>query len=127
MKKAVNINNESDLHIKVVNCIKNKFLDLIMVPGLGELQDTETKRIDACSKGYRGGQPDLIILSPAKHFSGFAIEFKSPPGKWSISDKQEDWQNKLVALKYKTMISDDYDAILIELIQYYMLLHDKTP
>ena len=126
MKKAVNINNERDLHVKVVDCIKKKFPDLIVVPGLGELQDTATKRFEACYKGYRGGQPDLLILNPAKHFSGFAIEFKSPSGKWNVSDKQEEWINKLAALKYKTMVSDDYDAILIELTQYYMLLHDKT-
>ena len=85
-----------------------------------------SKRFEACHKGYRGGQPDLLILNPAKQFSGFAIEIKSPSGKWSVSDKQEEWIDKLVALKYKTMVSDDYDAILIELTQYYMLLHDKT-
>ena len=57
MKKAVNINNENDLHVKVVDCIKKKFPDLIVVPGPGELQDTETKASKHALKAIAVGNP----------------------------------------------------------------------
>lgn len=77
-KLCFKIETEADLHYKVINFIKNLPYDLILNAGLGELQDTSEKRIDAFNKGYSKGQPDLLIMNPTSTFNGFAIEFKSP-------------------------------------------------
>lgn len=45
---------------------------------MGELQDTDAKRLDAWSKGYMKGQPDLLVLNRHWKYCGLAIEFKSP-------------------------------------------------
>jgi prophage antirepressor-like protein len=54
------IENEFDLHTKVVNYIK-RFYSLLIIAGLGELQDSKSKRIKSWQKGYQKGQPDIII------------------------------------------------------------------
>ena len=72
------IENEEDLHCKVVQLIRNYYPHAIMVPGLGENQDTPDKRINSCKKGYLRGQPDLMILDFNKDYKGLCIEFKSP-------------------------------------------------
>ena len=55
------IENETDLHIKVVSFLKKRFPHSIFVASLGESQDTSIKRIDSFNKGYMKGTPDLII------------------------------------------------------------------
>ena len=37
---------ERDLHYKVVDMIRKKFPDMVVIAGLGELQDTVCKRSD---------------------------------------------------------------------------------
>lgn len=46
--------------------------------GLGELQNTSNKIIEACKKGYMKGQPDIIINNHHQNYSGICIEFKTP-------------------------------------------------
>ena len=123
--KQINIETEKDLHYKVVDCVRKNFPEMILIPGLGELQDTVTKTYDACYKGYVGGQPDLLIMNSTGTFSGFALELKSPTGKWKLTTKQENFLNKLTELKYKTLVSDDYDEIVIELTNYYREMNGK--
>ena len=60
--KMFKIENETDLHYKVVQLIRNYYPDSILVAGLGENQVTEDKRLDSYKKGYTRGQPDLMIL-----------------------------------------------------------------
>ncbi len=38
--------NETDLHYKVVDCVRSKFAELIVVPGLGEMQTNAKQRSD---------------------------------------------------------------------------------
>ncbi|CAB4016299.1 Hypothetical predicted protein [Paramuricea clavata] len=72
--------NETDLHHTVVSYIRDNDPEAVVIPGLGEYQDTSSKRCDAWKKGYKGGQPDIIIENPMGKYKGFAIEFKSPKG-----------------------------------------------
>ena len=83
------IENEMDLHCKVVHLIRNYYPDAIMIAGLGENQDTPYKRIISWKKGYLRGQPDLIILNYHKDYNGLCIEFKSPTNNYKISDAQK--------------------------------------
>ena len=46
------IMDERDLHIKVISYIRNNHPNAILCAGLGELQESSTKRIEAYKKGY---------------------------------------------------------------------------
>ena len=120
------LRSERDLHYKVVDCIRKHFPQMQIVAGLGELQDTVMKRSDAYKKGYTGGQPDLLILNQTHCWSGFAIELKNPTGNWTLSHKQEVYLENLNSIRYKTLVSDNYDEILIELANYYRDMYKET-
>ncbi|CAB3997200.1 BRO-C [Paramuricea clavata] len=113
--------NETDLHNTVVSYIRNNHPKAVVVPGLGEYQDTVSKRCDAWKKGYKGGQPDLIIENPMGEYTGFAIEFKSPKGTGITSEKQALWLKRLREIGYMTMISDDLIQICIRINEYFSL------
>ena len=66
--KMFKIENETDLHYKVVDLIRRYYPDSILVAGLGENQDTEDKRLDSYKKGYTRGQPDLMVLDYHKDY-----------------------------------------------------------
>ena len=82
------IENETDLHTKVVSFLKNRYPYSIFTATLGENQDTSKKRIESYKKGYLRGSPDLIINNLHKHYTGFAIEFKNLKGNCVLSYDQ---------------------------------------
>ena len=90
------IENEMDLHVKVVSFLKKRYPHSLFTVTLGENQDTAHKRIDSFKKGYLRGSPDLIINNLHKHYSGFAIEFKSPKGNGVLSPDQS-----MILLQYQ--------------------------
>ena len=55
------IENEMDLHVKVVSFLKKRYPHTLFTVTLGENQGTVFKRIDSFKKGYLRGSPDLII------------------------------------------------------------------
>lgn len=122
----VKIMNEYDLQTSVISYIKKFYPYAIIVPGLGELQDTSDKRIKSKLKGYRKGQPDLIVLNKSKPFNGFAIEFKSPTGDYKISEQQHDWLNDLSEEQWYTIITTDYD-VAIHCVEEYFKKVKKRP
>ena len=65
------IENEMDLHVKVVSFLKKRYPHSLFTVTLGENQDTVFKRIDSFNKGYLRGSPDLIINNLHKHYTGF--------------------------------------------------------
>jgi hypothetical protein len=103
------IENEFDLHKKVINYIRRFHEDLLLVIGLGELQDTKNKRIQSWQKGYQKGQPDLIIQNYHKKYSGLCIEFKTPKGTGDVRPAQKELLERYAAQGYKTLIDNDYD------------------
>jgi hypothetical protein len=107
------------LHHADVSYIRDNHPEAVIIPGLGECQDTASKRCDAWKKGYKGGQPDLIIENPMGKYKGFAIEFKSPKGTGITSEKQEVWLEKLRGIGYATMISDDILKACIRINEYF--------
>ena len=72
----MSILNETDLHKKVIDFIRKYYPEAVIVAGLGELQDTQYKRSDAYHKGYKGGQPDIMILNWHQHYTGFCTSIK---------------------------------------------------
>ena len=109
--KMIMIGNETDLHYKVVQLIRNYYPDSILVAGLGENQDTEDKRLDSYKKGYMRGQPDLMILDYHKDYKGLCIEFKSPTNNYNISEAQLKVKEKYLNNDYAFILSNDYDKI----------------
>ena len=82
------IGNETSLHYQIIKVIRRFYPHALLLPGLGELQDTSSKRIDAYRKGYQRGQADIVIGNKHVSYQGFAIELKNPNNNYQISDAQ---------------------------------------
>ena len=100
------IENETDLHS-------------LFTVTLGENQDTAFKRIDSFKKGYLRGSPDMIINNLHKHYRGFCIEFKSPKGNGVLSPNQSMMLRQYQNNGFKTLVSNDYDQIIEQIIEYF--------
>ena len=109
--KMFKIENEEDLHCKVVELIRNFYPHALLVPGLGENQDTPDKRINSWKEGYMRGQTDLMILDYHKDYKGLCIEFKSPTNNYNISEAQLKMKEKYRDNNYAVILSNDYDKI----------------
>ena len=116
--KVINIATEKQLHSQVVTWLRRFHPELVIVPGLGELQKTEDQRMDAWAKGYTKGQADLLILQSNDKFSGMCFEFKSPLGSGTLSDSQEQFLFKMKKSGYFVMVSNDYDEIIDTIVGY---------
>ena len=113
------IESETDLHVKVVSFLKKRYPQSLFTVTLGENQDSVHKRINSSKKGYLCGSPDLIINNLNKHYTGFCIEFKSPKGNGVLSPDQS-----MILLQYqnngfKILVSNDYDQIIEQIIDYF--------
>ena len=113
------IENEMDLPVKVVSFLKKRYPHSLFTVTLGKNQETVHKRIHSFKKGYLRGSPDLIINNLHKHYTGFCIEFKSPKGNGVLSPDQS-----MILLQYKnngfkTLVSNDYDQIIKQVIEYF--------
>ena len=113
------IENETDLHVKVVSFLKKRFPYSIFVASLGENQDTSIKRIDSFNKGYIKGTPDLIINNLHKCYTGFCIDFRSPKGSGLLSPDQSMILRQYQSNGFKVLVSNDYDLIIEQIIEYF--------
>ena len=111
--------NETDLHTKVVSFIKRIFPNSIFTATSGENQDTSKERTESHNKGYLRGSPDLIIKNLHKHYTGFAIEFKTPNGKGILSYDQSKMLKLYENNGFKILVSNDYDYIIEQLTEYF--------
>lgn len=116
------VETENDLHRKVVNAIRShpQYLNkkLLIHSSLGEMQDTERKRIEAYYKGYTKGMADFILFNPTGHYRGLVIEFKTPKGTGDIRVEQMEVLKQFKSMGWKVLISNDYDEILRKLFKY---------
>ena len=112
------IENETDLHVKVVFFLKKRFPHSLFTATLGENQYTSAMRIDSYKKGYLRGSPDLIINNLHKHYTGFAIKLKNLNGKGVLSYDQSKMLQQYQNNGFKTLVSNDYDYIIEQLIKY---------
>ena len=113
------IENETDLHVKVVSFLKKRYPHSLFTVTLGENQDTAFKRIDSFKKGYLRGSPDMIINNLHKHYRGFCIEFKNPKGNGVLSPDQSMMLQQYQNNGFKTLVSNDYDQIIEQIIEYF--------
>ena len=118
--RTFQINDETDLHKKVVEFIRSRLKPkAIIIPGLGEYQFNHTIRTNCFEKGYLGGQPDLLIVNAHRKHQGLALEFKTPTGKGILASNQSSFLDRLEQAGFKCIVSNDYDEIVIELLQYF--------
>ena len=101
------IENELDLHIKVVSFLKKRYPNSIFTATLGENQDTINKRIESHKKGYLRGSPDMIIYNLHKYYTGLTIEFISPKGNSALSHDQSKMLRQYQYSGFKTLVSND--------------------
>ena len=113
------IESETDLHVKVVSFLKKRYNHSLFSVTLGENQDTVHKRIESFKKGYIRGSPDLIINNLHKHYTGFCIEFKSPKGNGILSPDQSMMLRQYQNNGFKILVSNDYDKIIEQIIEYF--------
>ena len=113
------IENETDLHVKVISFLKKRYPHSIFSATLGENQDTSKKRIESYKKGYLRGCPDLIINNLHKHYTGLAIELKNPKVDGILSCDQSKMLRQYQNNGFKTLVSNDYDYIIEQLIEYF--------
>ena len=118
-KLAFKIKRETYLHTKVVHFLKKRYPHSLFMVTLGENQYTSTMKITSYKKGYLRGSPDLIINNLHKYYTGFAIEFKSPKGNGVLSRDQSMMLRQYQNNGFKTLVSNDYDHIIEQLIEYF--------
>jgi hypothetical protein len=118
VNRVFNIANERQLHNKVVDWIRRFHPEVVIVPGLGELQKTDEARMEAWAKGYTKGQADLLILASNDKYSGMCMEFKSPMGNGSMSDAQEVFLRRMHDNSFSVLVSNDYDEIIHAIMGY---------
>ena len=116
------IENETDLHVKVVSFSKKRFPHSLFTATLGENQCTSAIRIDSYKKGYLRGSPDLIINNLRKRYTGFATEFKSPKGNGVLSPDQSMMLRQYQNNGFKTLVSNDYYHIIEQIFEYLEML-----
>jgi hypothetical protein len=114
------VEGEKTLHYKVVNFIRKHYPgdSIIIIVGLGELQNTSGRKLDAWHKGYSKGQPDLLLLVPHRTYSGFCIELKSPKGNGKLSKDQSELLEKFRGFGYLTLVSSDYDETTNSIVRF---------
>jgi prophage antirepressor-like protein len=116
--QQVQLINETDLHYKIVEFIRKRYPDVPLIAGLGELQDSSEKRIDAWRKGYTKGQPDLMLPIRSGRKNGLALELKSPGWQAEASEHQKAFLRKLEEQGWQIKISNCYEDLLFEVRDY---------
>jgi prophage antirepressor-like protein len=119
--------NEFDLHAKVIDFVRRFHPEANIVAGLGENQINEQLRIESWQKGYTRGQCDILFLNKHKKWTGLALELKSPIGWGVVSPDQQKFLERLQKAGYKTLVSNDYDEILVLIQEYFKDVRSYCP
>ena len=108
--------NEYDLHCKVVDFVRNKYPNALMIAGLGENKKNKITRIISWKKGYQAGQCDLMIVNPTSKYNSLCLEFKNPTdNNIKLSQKQQEMKEMYEKYKCQFLVSNNYDDIIFEI------------
>ena len=122
------IENEYDLHTKVVDFIKNFYTNALMTVCNPELSnDSPEKRVKCKALGYACGTFDIIINNMHKSYTGFAIELKTPNGRGVVSDNQVKMKEQYEMNGFKTLITNSYDEAITSIIEFMRDTRVKCP
>ena len=114
----VQLINEFDLHVKLVEFIRKRYPDVLIIAGLGENQTTSELRIDSWRKGYTKGQPDLLLPIRSGRKVGLALELKSPGWHHEASEHQKAFLQKLEMEGWQILVTNCYEDLLFEVRDY---------
>ena len=117
--QQVQLINETDLHVKVVEFIRKRYPNTLIIPGLGENQISSEMRIESWKKGYTKGQPDLMLPVKSGRKVGLALELKTP-AIWQAeaSENQKTFLQKLEGQGWQIIVSNCYGDILFAVRDY---------
>ena len=110
--------NETDLHHKLVEFIRSRYPDTLIIAGLGENQITSEMRLDSWRKGYTKGQPDIMLPVRSGRKVGLALELKSPGWQGEASENQKIFLDKLEAEGWQVCVSNCYEDLLFVVRDY---------
>ena len=118
---------ERKLHYKVIRHLQQQYPHVVIIPGLGENQSTELKRIDSHLKGYTSGQPDIILLAKyGVHTDVICLELKCPEKTIILPKEQAQLHQRLETINVDTLVSNSYDEIIIFLHERYQTRAEKA-
>jgi prophage antirepressor-like protein len=75
------IMNETDLHKQIIKFIRNKYPDVKIIPGLGELQTTQPLRLSCWGRDTMVDNLTYLFHIRVKDTSGYAWNLKHQTGK----------------------------------------------
>ena len=116
--QQVSLINETDLHHKIVEFIRKRYPDVLIVAGLGENQITSEMRLESWRKGYTKGQPDIMLPAKSGRKTGLALELKSPGWNGEASEHQKVFLTKLEANGWQVMCSNCYEDLIFAIRDY---------
>ena len=73
------------------------------------------------------GSSDLLILKLHNQYTGFCIEFKIPSNYYKVAPEQYEMLELFKMQNYKLLLSNDYDIIVKEIVEYFQGLRLKCP
>ena len=74
---------------EIVEFIRKRYPDVLIVAGLGENQITSEMRLESWRKGYTKGQPDIMLPVKSGCKVGLALELKSPGWNGEASEHRK--------------------------------------
>ena len=116
--QQVSLTNETDLHHKIVELIRKRYPDVLILAGLGENQITSEMRLESWRKGYTKGQPDIMLPQKSGRKVGLALELKSPGWNGEASEHQKVFLTKLEANGWQVMCSNCYEDLIFAIRDY---------
>ncbi len=83
--------------------------------------------MDRNLKGYISGQPDIILLGKYDNYTDVVcVELKCPEKKIILPKEQLQFHQRLETINVSTLVSNNYDEIIIFLHEHYKTLAEKS-
>ena len=121
-----NPTGERKLHYKVIRHIRSKYPSVVIIPGLGENQSTSFKKRDSKLEGYTSGQPDVMLMAKYGTYTDVvSLELKRPFYEIDLHPNQKIFHEELEKVNVFTLVSNNYDEIIIFLYEHYKTLAEK--
>ena len=124
-KRIFSLNNENDLHYKLIEYLRRFYPDARLNVSLGEMQvhrigDVESNRtLEAYRKGYTRGACDITITNLHLTKKGLCIELKTPNAKGTLNADQDKYLYNQIKDGYDVIVSNDYDVIIIKINKHF--------
>lgn len=110
--------SEDNFQIQIATCLD--LLGVLWMHPANERRTSIQAGVRLKRKGVKSGVPDILIFEPRNGYAGLAIELKVGTNK--ASENQKRWQQELQKRNWKTLISNDIDAVINTIYSYLNLI-----